>query len=1675
MRTLSRHIILIFFFGFLLVSPGVIKGQTGYKSVDEMKAKAAEYFAADQFDLAFPLYSQLLSLDSKNPDLNYRFGVCLMHTDRANTEGPIAYLEMAINKVADIDLYYHLAVVYHTNYFFTDAIYNYRKYLQLANNKARKDYDVEHKIAMCQNGIEMLKAVDDLYVIQKYEVDRKSFYRSYNLLDYGGRILNIPNEFLRKADLKNQDDKVAYFNPKAKLLFYALDNKNQKDIYYSIRNYSGEWTEGTLLSSVINTPYDEDYPILMPDGITLYFSSKGHNSMGGFDIFQSVYDTVSKEWSKPVNLSFPFNTPSDDILFISNADETIAWFASNRNSASDKISVYKVGIIKKEKQTTDLSDVYAKGNLSGADLGKIKNMAQLDINISDKQFKEIPVDQKKKLEALVKNDAVRITQNIHQVNLKNIDKQIAFQESQTDLTDSVKTIVLQVDTKLETLKSIYLHTQDIVSAKAGVVQQRYTELSGILEKAQKTDLINRRKEYINEANKALFKTLRLEFEHDKLSRIGHQIDNQIASQRDLLAQVTTIFGDIQKNIVTRQEKETRENIKRLDHLIRSADTLTDYSKIVNYTNGSLYNIQYPSNLLNENSFAVYYLQKESGNAPILSNDTRFATYIPEAIELAASTSIANVVPSKPEITESKIAPKPENNRATQEIRENLSNLNKLQANSISQLEQQSALLTQKASKKLDASNAALLDFEHMRDQYNNGQITDQNTVIAKQTESQNLLYQSLAINGFIEKLDSLTQVVKKQKEGSNDQIFAIEQALQSNQIEKAQALYRALEKSISLPTENTELLVQGWIKTGVANVPNQKILANQAFEFSQKLTDESIQLFMEAKDLKESANNKTNAFKRREINIEAENKENLAVQKQNQADNQLAYGTNLYEKIKRAEAILPIASEFSSSESLAVNTNLLLNPEKRKNELSDRLVAREKDIVFKPDASTQLLSKENNTKLDLKNIPEMHDLIAYETKRFKAQLLAEELDINKRETVLLLEIGKTLNGSEANENTKKIAELRKEAIALQEASVQAFQQTGIIYNQLSAEDKKQADTSKDDFESYLKNVRNRIAQLLDDVTLLGEQMTTTTDESRRKNLRRQADQKEQIAMYLILEEYEIIAKRNNQSYRKNALVINKLNQENLSKQQKDLMQAIFAQIESFMQQVNGNRIKAKNGDLSFMLTKVLLQDAFTLENSALDLQFEAIRMMREKDTKSMLAYQSKDKRAVQPELLTSNDISAKPSVYNTAAQKLIDNNNTKINANAQTRVEEFLKPLGKEEIKTAAIDTKESSKTENQSKPINQKITKPEEKTILAKTETKEIDVKAISNPLSDSFNSIELPKMFPVVSLGKEPTGTQFSVQIAAIGGLKTTDNFLNVMELFALKDSEKELYRYFSGRFSSLKAAIIRRNSLRQQGYADAFIKSWKEGKIVNMLEAAGELDDATAALLNETIISLPSQYQNINFSATNISQLNGVYYSVQVGVYSRPRSSAQLFGIKPLYHNRLKNGHWVYFNGIFKSIADAEENKIKVRAKGVPDAFVVAFKEGEKVSLITARRALSQGLNQPAAEDIIILTDAAIAVDEQLKAIVGPSFTSPKNRIYKVQIGVYSHAVSLDWVSAKLIPPAKVENHKSATGKYIYTVGSFKTYEEAAEFNTKQVKELIKDAFIVTFENDQKINRN
>ncbi len=135
-----------------------------------------------------------------------------------------------------------------------------------------------------------------------------------------------------------------------KTLYFSSDrygSYGQKDIWMSHLLPNGSWSKPINLGPNINTGADEDAPYITPDGKYLYFSSTGHNSMGGYDIFVSQKDEFGA-WGPAKNLGYPINSVYDDIFFFP-VDSATAYFASNRPGGLGHTDIYVVKFLPTKK------------------------------------------------------------------------------------------------------------------------------------------------------------------------------------------------------------------------------------------------------------------------------------------------------------------------------------------------------------------------------------------------------------------------------------------------------------------------------------------------------------------------------------------------------------------------------------------------------------------------------------------------------------------------------------------------------------------------------------------------------------------------------------------------------------------------------------------------------------------------------------------------------------------------------------------------------------------------------------------------------------------------------------------------------------------------------------------------------------------------------------------------------------------------------------------------------------------------------------------------------------------------------------------------------------------------------------------------------------------------------
>ncbi len=144
----------------------------------------------------------------------------------------------------------------------------------------------------------------------------------------------------------------ASLSPDGKTLYFVSnkpdDNFGEHDIFVSRIDAKGKWGKATNIGGVVNSKYDERGVFIHPDGRTLYFSSKGHNSTGGFDLFIStLQDDLS--WSKPENVGYPINSPDDDIYFVISASGKHGYYSSIKENGMGGRDIYLITFLGPEK------------------------------------------------------------------------------------------------------------------------------------------------------------------------------------------------------------------------------------------------------------------------------------------------------------------------------------------------------------------------------------------------------------------------------------------------------------------------------------------------------------------------------------------------------------------------------------------------------------------------------------------------------------------------------------------------------------------------------------------------------------------------------------------------------------------------------------------------------------------------------------------------------------------------------------------------------------------------------------------------------------------------------------------------------------------------------------------------------------------------------------------------------------------------------------------------------------------------------------------------------------------------------------------------------------------------------------------------------------------------------
>ena len=156
------------------------------------------------------------------------------------------------------------------------------------------------------------------------------------------------------------------------------------DLYMSHQLPNGTWGPAQNMGADINTSFDEDFPTISSDGKTFYFSSNGHTSMGGYDIFKAELNPDTKQFSNPKNVGYPINTPEDNYNLRISSNGRFGYISALRDGGLGDLDIYRVTFNEVEPQYSVL-----KGNINSSDSTRKLNSADVFITVRDNKSQEV--------------------------------------------------------------------------------------------------------------------------------------------------------------------------------------------------------------------------------------------------------------------------------------------------------------------------------------------------------------------------------------------------------------------------------------------------------------------------------------------------------------------------------------------------------------------------------------------------------------------------------------------------------------------------------------------------------------------------------------------------------------------------------------------------------------------------------------------------------------------------------------------------------------------------------------------------------------------------------------------------------------------------------------------------------------------------------------------------------------------------------------------------------------------------------------------------------------------------------------------------------------------------------------------------------------------------------------
>ena len=210
----------------------------------------------------------------------------------------------------------------------------------------------------------MREMTQQIVIIDSIVTDKDRFLSHYVLSSETGKIMTASQFKGIKAD------GYIYLNEMGNKAYFGKANKSGIRQVFTSDKLGDRWGEPILMNGLSEGIDEADYPFMMNDGITFYFAARGEESIGGYDIFFTRYDSRSGSFLKPENIGMPFNSKANDYMYAADEQSGIGYFVSDRRQPEGKVCVY-IFILPETRRSYDPSKFTEQQIRDFADITRI--------------------------------------------------------------------------------------------------------------------------------------------------------------------------------------------------------------------------------------------------------------------------------------------------------------------------------------------------------------------------------------------------------------------------------------------------------------------------------------------------------------------------------------------------------------------------------------------------------------------------------------------------------------------------------------------------------------------------------------------------------------------------------------------------------------------------------------------------------------------------------------------------------------------------------------------------------------------------------------------------------------------------------------------------------------------------------------------------------------------------------------------------------------------------------------------------------------------------------------------------------------------------------------------------------------------------------------------------------